>query len=72
MQSDWFRVAGRNLKARILPVRLEHIAALKKLPLPHGDPFDRLLVAQAVAGQFALLTPDAAIAKYPEAACIWD
>jgi len=34
------------------------MAVLEKLPLRHRDPFDRLLVAQAVAGQFALLTPD--------------
>jgi PIN domain nuclease of toxin-antitoxin system len=68
----WFREAARNLQARILPVRLEHIAALEKLPLRHRDPFDRLLIAQAVAGRLALLTSDQAITKYPEAACIWD
>ena len=68
----WFREAARNLQARILPVRLEHIAALEKLPLRHRDPFDRLLIAQAVAGQLALLTSDQAITNYPEAACIWD
>jgi len=68
----WFRLAARNLQARILPVRLEHIAVLEKLPLRHRDPFDRLLVAQAVAGQFVLLTPDEAIRKYPEVNCVWD
>jgi len=67
-----FREAARNLQARIMPVRLEHIAALEKLPLRHRDPFDRLLIAQAVAGQLALLTSDQAITNYPEAACIWD
>lgn len=67
----WFREAARHLQARILPVRLEHIAALEKLPPLHRDPFDRLLIAQAAAGQLALVTPDKAIQKYPEAACIW-
>ena len=68
----WFREAARHLHARILPVRLEHIAALEKLPALHRDPFDRLLIAQAVAGRLALVTADQAIAKYPEAECIWD
>ena len=48
--STWPAGSGRppgNLQARILPVRLEHIAALEKLPLRHRDPFDRLLIAQA-------------------------
>jgi PIN domain nuclease of toxin-antitoxin system len=68
----WLREAARNLEARILPVRLEHIAALEKLPLRHRDPFDRLLLAQAVAGRLALVTSDQALTNYPEAVCIWD
>jgi PIN domain nuclease of toxin-antitoxin system len=68
----WFRQAARNLQARILPVRLEHIAALEKLPLLHRDPFDRLLIAQAAAGQLALVTADDAIRSYREAQCVWD
>ena len=68
----WFRQAAHHLHARILPVRLEHIAALEKLPVRHRDPFDRLLIAQAVAGQLALLTPDQAVRKYPEVECIWE
>ncbi len=67
----WFREAARHLQARILPVRIEHIAALERLPPLHRDPFDRLLIAQAVAGHLALVTSDQAIAKYSEAACIW-
>lgn len=68
----WFRQAAHHLHARILPVRLEHIAALEKLPVRHRDPFDRLLIAQAVAGQLALVTPDDAIRTYAEVECIWD
>jgi PIN domain nuclease of toxin-antitoxin system len=67
-----FREAARHLQARILPVRLEHIAALEKLPVRHRDPFDRLLIAQAVSGELPLVSADQAIAKYPEAQCIWD
>jgi PIN domain nuclease of toxin-antitoxin system len=70
--AGWFRQAARKLGARILPVRLEHIAALQKLAPRHRDPFDRLLIAQAAAGQLALLTADEMIWKYPEARCIWE
>ena len=68
----WFRQAARHLQARILPVRLEHIAALEKLSPRHRDPFDRLLIAQAVAGQLAIVTCDEAMKKYPEVQCVWD
>jgi PIN domain nuclease of toxin-antitoxin system len=68
----WFRQAVVNLQAGILPVRLEHVAALEKLPPRHRDPFDRLLIAQAIAGEFALVTPDKAIRRYPEVQWEWD
>src|SRR5262245_37183492 len=70
--AGWLRQAARNLQASILPVRLEHIAALQKLPARHRDPFDRLLIAQAVAGKFPLVTADKAIRSYPEVHCVWD
>jgi len=39
-----------------------HIA---KLPMLHGDPFDRLLVAQAIVHGMTILTPDPIVARYP-------
>jgi len=35
------------------------------LPLPHNDPFDRLLIAQALVEQMVVLTSDHAFKKYP-------
>jgi PIN domain nuclease of toxin-antitoxin system len=70
--AHWFRQATRHLQARILPVRLEHIAALQDLPPRHRDPFDRLLIAQASAGALALVTSDDAVRSYPEVHCVWD
>ncbi len=67
----WFRQAARQFQARLLPVRLEHIAALQKLPPRHPDPFDRLLIAQAAADQLALVTSDEPIGNYPEVEVIW-
>ncbi len=49
----------------VLPVTLVHVLALGKLPLHHKDPFDRLLIAQAVSENAALLSHDSAFAAYP-------
>lgn len=43
----------------------EHVFAKEKLPLLHRDPFDRLLIAQALHEGLVLLTPDPLIGPYP-------
>jgi PIN domain nuclease of toxin-antitoxin system len=48
-----------------LAVTGAHAAALATLPPIHKDPFDRMLVAQAIVEGFTLLTSDPAVAKYP-------
>ena len=49
----------------ILAVNLEHALRLDSSPALHKDPFDRLLIAQAVIEGAALVTHDRAIAQYP-------
>ena len=49
-----------------LPVRAAHAAHVANLPLLHADPFDRLLIAQAVTEPLRLLTADAGLASYSE------
>ena len=48
-----------------LPVDEEAALHVAKLPDLHGDPFDRMLVAQAMVGGLVLLTPDDHIREYP-------
>lgn len=48
-----------------LPIEDAHIWAKGKLPLFHGDPFDRLLIAQASHEGMAIVTPDENIHSYP-------
>jgi PIN domain nuclease of toxin-antitoxin system len=48
----------------VLPIRLEHAAALQSLPLLHRDPFDRMLVAQSRIERLSILTGDPAIRNY--------
>jgi PIN domain nuclease of toxin-antitoxin system len=48
-----------------LPVTIPHALAVLALPNHHRDPFDRMLVAQAMYEGFRLVTRDHEIAKYP-------
>jgi len=48
-----------------LPIRMEHLATLLKLPLHHRDPFDRLIIAQALSEGVAVLSDDPEFRKYP-------
>ena len=48
----------------MLPVEWEHAAAVETLPLHHRDPFDRLLVAQAMAENLTVVTGDALFRSY--------
>lgn len=47
-----------------LPVTAQHAAAVQKLPPLHGDPFDRLLIAQALCEPAHLVTTDKQMAHY--------
>ncbi|MEJ1158084.1 type II toxin-antitoxin system VapC family toxin [Prosthecomicrobium sp. N25] len=49
-----------------LPVTWEHAMAVRALPPIHRDPFDRILVAQAICEPLRLLTGDAALAGYSD------
>lgn len=43
----------------------EHLDALAKLPFHHKDPFDRLIIAQSLADDLAVVTRDGAFGNYP-------
>ena len=49
-----------------LPVRAVHAAMVRKLPDLHRDPFDRLLIAQAMVEPLRLLTSDTSLAAYSD------
>ena len=67
-----FRVEARLLRRGLLdngyselPIISDHVVAVESLPPIHKDPFDRILVAQAVVEGITLLTNDPAVARYP-------
>jgi PIN domain nuclease of toxin-antitoxin system len=49
---------------RMLEVRPTHVLTLGTLPLLHEDPFDRMLIAQAVRDRLTLVSRDEAIHRY--------
>jgi len=49
----------------ILAIEPKHTAALTSLPFHHRDPFDRLIIAQAMTEQMPVISGDAAFAAYP-------
>ena len=68
---DAFRIEPRAFRRELLdndflelPVTSRHALEVASLPLLHRDPFDRLLIAQAMAEGFTLLTADQQIAAY--------
>ena len=56
----YFREAGYEL----LPVTAAHTAAIESLPDLHRDPFDRLLVAQALLEPMRLMSADLQVLRY--------
>lgn len=48
----------------LLGIKISHAATVAALPLHHRDPFDRLLVAQAIVEQVPIISKDAALDAY--------
>ncbi|MBC7750895.1 MAG: type II toxin-antitoxin system VapC family toxin [Candidatus Saccharibacteria bacterium] len=71
---DDFQVNPRLLRRGLLdngyselPIGSEHAVSIDSLPMIHKDPFDRMLVAQAIFEGITLLTADTLVAQYPVA-----
>ncbi len=57
-------IESRN-PLKILPIQYDHTLAVRNLPPIHKDPFDRMLVAQAMVENAVLLSCDPHIRRYP-------
>ena len=49
---------------RMLEIAIAHIGRVETLPAHHGDPFDRLLIAQALEERLPIVTADPVFARY--------
>jgi PIN domain nuclease of toxin-antitoxin system len=65
------RQAVQDLDIRILPYTGEHALRLFELPLHHGDPFDRQIIAQALSEKIPVVTPDEKFRLYGGLKVIW-
>ena len=60
-----------RLDIGILPIIPGHIDRMRELPLIHRDPFDRIIIAQALTEDMILITKDSIIPLYQEVKTIW-
>ena len=63
-----------EMGAALLPIKFKHLNELSHLPSyeDHRDPFDRMLIAQALAEDLSIITSDTRFADYKRLRVIWD
>lgn len=66
----WERYVTRS-SVEVLPIRVAHVDQLDRLAAIHRDPFDRMLVAQALAEECTLVTADSTLFGYGVPA-VWE
>ena len=73
LKSGWLKAIQDEMKVNTiqwLPIEMLHCAELTKLPFYHRDPFDRMLIAQAMVEDMQLLSRDSRLSDY-EITRIW-
>lgn len=66
LELDTFLKELENIGVHSLAITWQHAQLTKSLPLYHKDPFDRILIAQAMSEPLMLLTNDADLPQYSE------
>ena len=61
--SDFFSIV-QNCGFEFLSIDIQHANYLEKLPLYHRDPFDRILISQAILENLTIITHDTIFKKY--------
>jgi PIN domain nuclease of toxin-antitoxin system len=67
LKRGWFEAIQEEIRINAiqwLPVEMQHCVELTKLPFHHRDPFDRMLIAQALAEDLQLLSRDDRLSAY--------
>lgn len=52
-------------RIEVLPISIDHLLAVERLPMHHRDPFDRMLIAQSLEENIPVITADRVFARYP-------
>ena len=58
-------------RIEILPISLDHLLEVERLPMHHRDPFDRILIAQSLEEDLPLISADPIFEKYSSLKVIW-
>jgi len=63
-----------DLDAVLLPIKFTHLDALSRMPVfaHHRDPFDRMLIAQAIAEDVSIVSSDMRFGGYQRLRVLWD
>jgi PIN domain nuclease of toxin-antitoxin system len=71
LRADAVHAGLKDLNIRILPYTRDHAWELFSLATHHTDPFDRQIIAQAIAEDIPIVTPDEKFELYPGLKVIW-
>ncbi|MGC2108682.1 MAG: type II toxin-antitoxin system VapC family toxin [Candidatus Korobacteraceae bacterium] len=63
--SPYIRAQLKRTSTAVLPILLPHVLQLEKLPSHHRDPFDRIILAQAIEEDIPLVSVDKKFHLYP-------
>ena len=73
LKNNWLDIIKQEMKTNSiqwLPVEVFHCAKVIELPFYHRDPFDRMLIAQAMTEDLSILSRDKRFSAY-DIKCIW-
>ena len=67
LKDGWFQTIKEEMAINTiqwLPIEMTHCAEVTELPFHHRDPFDRMLIAQAIVEEMKLLSRDSRLSEY--------
>ena len=67
LKNGWVRLFEKEMKIntiQMLPIEITHCEQVSKLPFHHRDPFDRMLISQAMVEEMAIVTGDGQFSGY--------
>lgn len=62
--ATFFDEGIKGSEVNVLPIEVSHAAELSKLPMHHKDPFDRMIISQAIVEKIPIVSADSAIDAY--------
>ena len=68
LKNGWFQTIQEEMEINTiqwLPIEMAHCAEVAELPFHHRDPFDRMLIAQAIVEETKLMSRDRCLSDYP-------